>query len=253
MSEDRLAEAAAEVLMFPEGNVVRQAAFPHVFDANLVRHPRLLPVDLDATLSRLALPLREVGVRHLQITCDAGPLADELRAALRARRMGCEVLLAMALAGRPARRAPAEVKVMGARREAPRAWFAQAMERMSREEPWYSPSVAREIVGSVEAKERAGVLELFVAGLDGRPVGAAGVAIDAEAGVAAICSVGTIPEARHRGVAQALVVGLAERALDAGCDLVYLIARADDTPKDMYRKFGFEVVHRFEVWLRPPI
>ena len=33
---------------------------------------------------------------------------------------------------------------------------------------------------------------------------------------------------------------------------MYLIARADDTPKEMYRKLGFETVFSFEVWLRPP-
>ena len=83
-------------------------------------------------------------------------------------------------------------------------------------------------------------------------VGAAGLAMDAERGIAAITTVGTVPEARHRGVAQALVVTLAERAQAAGCDLVYLVARAEDTPKEMYRKLGFEVVHGFDVWLRPP-
>ena len=31
------------------------------------------------------------------------------------------------------------------------------------------------------------------------------------------------------------------------------VNRADDTPKEMYRKFGFEIVHTFDVWLRPPL
>ena len=57
---------------------------------------------------------------------------------------------------------------------------------------------------------------------------------------------------RHRKVAQSMVVTLCQRAREAGCDLVYLVARADDTPKDLYRKLGFEVAFRFEVWLRPP-
>lgn len=251
-SEDRIAEAAAEVLLFAEGHVVRQPAFPHVFDANLVRHPRLPLPDLDAALTRLALPLREAGARHLQIACDAAPLEDPVRSALRARGLGCEQLLAMVLRGRPARRASAGVRVLEVGREAPRAWYAETMERMSREEPWYSPRVAREIVGSLEAKASVGVLSLHVGVLAGRAAGAAGLAIDAASHTGAITTVGTVPEARRRGVAQALVLSLCERARAAGCDLVYLIARADDTPKDMYRKFGFEVVHRFEVWVRGP-
>jgi ribosomal protein S18 acetylase RimI-like enzyme len=115
--------------------------------------------------------------------------------------------------------------------------------------------VAREIIGSLKAKLDAGVLELFVARLDGRSAGAAGLMIGQgrTAGTAAIVTVGTVPEARRRGVAQTMVVRLAEKARAAGCDLVYLVARADDTPKEMYRKFGFETAFAFESWLRPPL
>ena len=63
---------------------------------------------------------------------------------------------------------------------------------------------------------------------------------------------GTVPEARRRGVAQAMVGKLCGKLRDAGCDVVYLLARADDSPKEMYRKFGFEVAFAFDVWLRPP-
>ena len=35
-------------------------------------------------------------------------------------------------------------------------------------------------------------------------------------------------------------------------DLVYLIARAEDSPKDMYRKLGFHAELGFDVWLRLP-
>jgi hypothetical protein len=33
---------------------------------------------------------------------------------------------------------------------------------------------------------------------------------------------------------------------------VYLIARADDSPKEMYKKLGFRVELGFDVWLRLP-
>ena len=251
-SEDRLAEASAEVLVLPEGRVIRQGACPHVFDANLIRHPRLSLDGLDQALEALSAPLRAIGARHVQIACDEQPLDDAVAQALRRRGYQGERLLAMALPGAPARRADGAVKILAVEGEAPEPWYPQVMERMSRDEPWYSPRVSREIITSLTSKADAGVLALHVAALDRRPVGAAGLAMDAERGIAAITTVGTVPEARHRGVAQALVVTLAERAQAAGCDLVYLVARAEDTPKEMYRKLGFEVVHGFDVWLRPP-
>lgn len=251
--EDRIAEAASEVIVLAEGRVIRQIDCPHVFDANVVRHARLDAEQLDEALTRLQQPLRAIGARHVQITCDAAPLSPEVIRGLLRRGFEGERLLAMALPGAPSRRAVDGVRVLEVGPEAPRSFYADAMERMSREEPWYSPRVAHEIISSLVCKAAAGVLTLYVAMLDGRPVGAAGLALDAEGHIAAITTVGTIPDARQRGVAQSLVVTLAERARAAGCDLVYLVARAEDTPKDMYRKLGFEVVHGFDVWLRPPL
>jgi ribosomal protein S18 acetylase RimI-like enzyme len=254
-SEDRLAEAAAEVFALPTGRVIRQPAFPHVFDANVVRHPRLDPGDLDPALAQLAAPLRAVGARHLQITCDATPLSDRLRSGLRSRGFLCDRLLVMTLPGTLARRASRDVTIGSVPDEVPFDWYAETMDRMSREEPWYSPPVSREIIGSLAAKAAAGALKLHVAQLGGQAVGAAGLGLGdgATAGVGTIVTVGTVPEARQRRVAQSMVVTLAQRARAAGCDLVYLVARADDTPKDMYRKIGFEPAFTFEVWLRPPL
>ncbi len=254
-SEDRMAQAAAEVHLLDVGQVCRQRAYPHVFDANVVRRPRLDPDTVDDAIRRLQTPLRAIGARHLQIACDGAPVSDGLAEALAARGFVRDRLLAMVLAG-PIQREPLpEVSVLAVGSEAPRRWYADTMDRMSREEPWYTPAVAREIVGSLESKAQAGVLSLYVAAVGGRPVGAIGLSIGegATEGVAAIVTVGTIPEARGRGVAQTMVAKLAAKARAAGCDLVYLVARASDTPRDMYRKFGFGVAFGFDVWLRPPV
>jgi len=250
-----MAHAAAEVHLLEVGQVSLQRAFPHVFDANVVRRPRLDPATLDDGLRQLQAPLRAIGARHLQIACDGAPVSEQVAHGLASRGFVRDRLLAMALTGPLLRRASPDVQVLAVDDEAPRAWYAETMDRMSREEPWYTPAVAREIVGSLEAKARAGALTLHVAALGGRPVGAIGLAVGSRLseGAAAIVTVGTIPEARGRGVAQAMVVTLAERARSLGCDLVYLVARASDTPKDLYRKLGFGVAFGFDVWLRPPI
>ena len=131
--------------------------------------------------------------------------------------------------------------------EAPWDAFAFAMDRMNREEAWYAPSVSMEIVGSMRAKSERGALDVFVAERDRRVVGTVGLAM--HRGVASIFSVGTLPDARRRGVGRTLVIDTVERAHAAGADLVYLIARAEDSPKDMYRKLGFHAELGFDVWL----
>ena len=251
-SEDRIAEAAAEVLVLDVGRVVRQAECPHVFDANVVRHPRLDLATLDESLERLSAPLLSIGARHVQIACDRGPLDPAVAMGLGARGFDPDRLLAMVLPGAPARHAVRNVQVLPVTSRAHATWYARTMDRMSREETWYSERVSSEIIASLQAKRAAGALALYVAMLDRRPVGAAGLALDRQRGVAAITSVGTVPEARHRGVAQSMVVTLANHARAAGCDLIYLLSRAADTPKDLYRKLGFEVLFGFDVWLRPP-
>ena len=249
-----MAQAAAEIFPLDAGQVLRQRRFPHVFDANVVRHPRLESALLDQQLILLATPLRSIGARHLQLSCDGAPLDDRLAAELRARGFVRDRLLAMVLPALPARAAAEDVSVRSVPGEAPMAWYAEAMDRLSREEPWYTPLVSREIIGSLQSKAEAGALSLFVAVRNERPVGAVGLGMGSgsAAGVAAIVTVGTVPEARGRRVGQTMVVRLVERARAAGCDLIYLVARAADTPKEMYRKLGFAVAFGFDVWLLPP-
>jgi ribosomal protein S18 acetylase RimI-like enzyme len=250
VAEDALAEAGAEVFPMSSGRVIRQAAFPHVYDANLIRRARLREETLDDALEQLSAPLRAVGARHLQLTLDGSDVPESLGPLLRRRGFVRDRLLAMAIDGPLLRQRAAGVKLKRVPDEAPWDAFAFAMDRMNREEAWYAPSVSMEIVGSMRAKSERGALYVFVAERDRRVVGTVGLAL--HRGVASVFSVGTLPDARRRGVGRTLVVDAVERARHAGAQLVYLIARADDSPKDMYRKIGFHVEMSFDVWLRLP-
>jgi predicted N-acetyltransferase YhbS len=250
LAEDAMAEAGAEVVVLEAGRVIRQAAYPHVYDANLVRRARLRADGLDEALESLAAPLRAVGARHLQLTLDGADVPDTLAPLLRQRGFVCDRLLAMTLDGPlAAERAPG-VRLRRVPQEAPWEAFAQAMDRMNREEAWYAPSVSREVVGSMRAKSEHRALDVFVAERSGRVVGTIGLAL--MRGVASILSVGTVPDARRRGVGRSMIVDVIERARAARAELIYLIARADDSPKEMYRRLGFHVEFGFDVWLRLP-
>jgi ribosomal protein S18 acetylase RimI-like enzyme len=251
LAEDALAEAGADVLRLDEGVVIRQPAFPHVYDANLVRRVRLRESTLEAALDKLAAPLVEVGARHLQLVLDGSDVPDAVAPLLRRRGFQRDRLLAMTLRGNgPMRKRTPGITLRAVPSEAPWDRFAYAMDRMNREEPWYAPSVSREIVGSLRLKAEHGALSLFVAERDNRVVGAIGLA--SHRGMSSLVSVGTLPDARGRGVGSTMVTDMIERARVQRADVIYLIARADDSPKDMYRKLGFETELAFDVWLRLP-
>jgi ribosomal protein S18 acetylase RimI-like enzyme len=250
LTEDWIAEAAAEVIPTDAGRVIRQAGFPHVYDANLVRRARLREETLEASLEKLAAPLRAVGARHLQLTLDGADVPATLAPLLRRRGFVRDNLLAMTLSGPLLRGRAPGVHLRHVPSQAPWERFAYAMDRMNREEPWYAPSVSMEIVCSMRAKSERGAIDLFVAERDGYVVGTIGLAV--HRGVGSIFSVGALPDARRRGVGRTAVIDAVERARAQGADLVYLIARADDSPKEMYQKLGFHVEFAFDVWLRLP-
>jgi predicted GNAT family acetyltransferase len=66
--------------------------------------------------------------------------------------------------------------------------------------------------------------------------------------VAEVADVGTLPEHRRRGLATAAVVAAARAARAGGADLVIVTADADDWPRQLYSRLGFEplgLVERF--------
>jgi len=81
------------------------------------------------------------------------------------------------------------------------------------------------------------VVDLAVLGDGGVPV--AGTQLRIDGATAAIEAVMTEPAARGRGVGASLVADAIRRAREAGCDLVWLYAAADDWPRRWYERVGF--------------
>jgi ribosomal protein S18 acetylase RimI-like enzyme len=57
---------------------------------------------------------------------------------------------------------------------------------------------------------------------------------------AQIEDVGTLPEHRGRGYAGAVILAAIGEARRAAADLVLLFAEAEDWPKELYRRLGFD-------------
>jgi GNAT superfamily N-acetyltransferase len=102
------------------------------------------------------------------------------------------------------------------------------------------------------AATRAGT-RFFAVELDG--VIAAYCELYLHAGAAQVEDVNTLEPWRNRGAGRAVVLGAAAAALAAGADLVWLVADADDWPKRLYEKLGFESLAtswQFTKVLEPP-
>ncbi|MDW3179849.1 MAG: GNAT family N-acetyltransferase [Acidimicrobiia bacterium] len=76
--------------------------------------------------------------------------------------------------------------------------------------------------------------------------------IDRASGVAQIESLLTHEDYRGRGYAKALVRDGHRRAIEAGCELSFLVADLDDWPREWYGRLGYVEAHRTHEFTRLP-
>lgn len=124
-------------------------------------------------------------------------------------------------------------------------WRALRLQALS-EAPYAFSSTLAEWEGAPEARWRdrlsmpAG--RCVVAALDGRPVGMASGVPGDEPATVELVSMYVAPEGRGRGVADALVRGVEEWALEVGADRLCLGVRAtNDRARRMYERYGLVV------------
>jgi ribosomal protein S18 acetylase RimI-like enzyme len=114
----------------------------------------------------------------------------------------------------------------------------EARERQIRSYPWGTPEVARQLL---DAKRRIPIEARFFAVLADEAVASyADLYLDGE--IAQVEDVATMPEHRGRGYASAVVLRAVEEARGGGAELVFLVADAEDWPKELYRRLGFDEI-----------
>lgn len=122
--------------------------------------------------------------------------------------------------------------------EVTEAALRDARERQIRSFPWGTPEVARQLL---DAKRRIPVDARFFAVIaDGAVASYGDLYIDGD--IAQVEDVATVPEQRGRGYASAVVLRAAEEARADGAELVFLVADAEDWPKELYRRLGFDEI-----------
>ncbi|MDQ3646109.1 MAG: GNAT family N-acetyltransferase [Actinomycetota bacterium] len=102
------------------------------------------------------------------------------------------------------------------------------------------PEDRRQLVDRVTALADALTVVFFMGYADGVPASYCHLYSDGD--TAQIEEVATLSEYRGRGLATVVVAQAMSYAAAAGHDFIYLVADADDWPKDMYAKLGFEPV-----------
>lgn len=124
-------------------------------------------------------------------------------------------------------------------------------EEISRAEHWADDDqVVAEVLDANRLWEQAGNARHFAIRADGVPVAAADLYSDGR--IAQVEAVATLPEHRGRGYGSAVVLRAVEEAQSTDHDLIFLTADANDWPKELYARLGFEEVGRTWSFLRTP-
>lgn len=83
----------------------------------------------------------------------------------------------------------------------------------------------------------------FLCYLDGVPVGNCDLFVHGD--TAKIEDFAVLPDYQHKGIGTAILKCMISAAIAEGANVIYLCASEDDTPREMYRKLGFQKVMNF--------
>jgi N-acetylglutamate synthase-like GNAT family acetyltransferase len=218
----RRADAAGETEEpSPLGTAVRDSRYPLRHDSNylLVERPAT-GHEIAAELTRLDLPVATVPDERL----------------LAGGTTGAEVVMrgvVMVHRG-PVPAAPHPAAPVG----------RDALEPLRRtrilSQPWGSPEVADQLLGARAMIEERVAARYFASLEHGEVAAAADLYLDPPD--AQIEDVATEPGLLNRGHGTTVVVGALAAARNSGAEFVFLVADAEDWPKDWYARLGFERV-----------
>jgi len=136
-------------------------------------------------------------------------------------------------------------------REVDAAALGEIREAIAREQlPELTPAVLRQVREAGALFLPPGPTRHFAVCVEGRVVSATDLFSDGR--TAQVEEVATLPEFRGRGYASAVIQRAVDEALAAGHDFVFLTADADDWPKELYRRLGFDEVGTEWAFLRTP-
>lgn len=227
----------------PYGPVIVHERLNRVHDLNFLRadHPG------DATADELAAEAERVqgaaGIGHRRINLSDEATLDRLQLRFVDLGWSPERFVLMVQRREPDRPAEAEVKEVD--EPTLRPVWAEGIRRLPHGQ---DEEVVRQILEHRRLIAGALPTRFFATPSGSRLV--AHCELYSSNGTAQIENVVTLAEFRRRGFARALVLRAAAEAKEAGNDLVFLVADADDWPRKLYERLGFETIGRYGRLLR---
>lgn len=188
-----------------------------------------LAADADRAQDAAGLAHRAIMVRHAKTGERLAPGFE---------RLGWEVSRSRVMAHRRAAERPVDTSIVS---EVGEAALRAAREAHIATYPWGRPEVVRSLLA---AKRLIPVPKRFFAVIVDSDV-ASCTDLYLEGDVAQVEDVATLERHRGRGYASAVVLRAVEEARRAGAELVFLVCLADDWPKDLYRRLGFDEIGRY--------
>ena len=238
----QLREASERALVHPFGEAFLHFGLPRAYALNS------LHVDAEVDADQLVAALDDLyaGLGHRRALVERADTGARLAPELRRRRWLVEREVLMAL--RRQRDRPAQP---GLAREIDAA-TQQALEAATvREEPYgRDEEVVRQLVAMRTALARAvPVTRFFAARADG--VDAAVTTLHSDGTTAQVEAVATLRAYRRRGLARATLCLAIDTALRMGHELVFIIADANDWPRELYGRLGFDAIGHTWTFTRP--
>ena len=125
-----------------------------------------------------------------------------------------------------------------------------ARRRLMEGYPWAKPEVVKQLFEAKALIGRRVTARFFGVLVDDEVVSYADLYVDGAD--AQVEDVGTLPEHRGKGYATAVILEAIEQARASGADFVFLVADAEDWPKELYGKLGFDELGHYTKFFAPP-
>ena len=124
-----------------------------------------------------------------------------------------------------------------------------ARRRLMEGYPWAKPEVVKQLFEAKALIGRRVTARFFGVLVDDEIVSYADLYVDGAD--AQVEDVGTLPEHRGKGYATAVILKAIEQARASGANFVFLVADAEDWPKELYRKLGFDELGHYTKFFAP--
>lgn len=229
----------------PWGTAFFHDGFPLRYDANFAIADRPLgSTGADDVVTTLDDAYE--GFRHREVEFASAGDADAIAMGMGEHGYAIERMLVMAL-----RRDPDREPDLTAVDEVGLAEMRPFIVEVSRREPWGEEPGIGEIMASYRQVLVDGIgARFFAQSVDGRIAGSCELYVEGD--VAQIEDVNTLDEFRQRGIARNVVLRAAAEARKQGATFIFLFADAEDWPRHLYARLGFDDIGRSCLFRRWP-